>query len=156
MYLINGNYQPGQVFNYTFNNLCIGTLYEISIYLANLMNVPGILPNIKFQVCDSATGTVVLAERDTGDVPETVSMTWIKYGMSFVATTPSVVFLMISNAPGGYGNDFAVDDIVLRSCSNVGKTVCPPCSYIYDFVCVYDSLSFHVFLLCRSPISLRN
>jgi hypothetical protein len=125
MYLINGNYQPGQVFNYTINNLCIGTLYEISIYLANLMNVPGgILPNIKFQVCDSATGTVVLAERDTGNVPETVSMTWIKYGMSFVASTPSVVVLMISNAPGGYGNDFAVDDIVLRSCSNVGKRLC--------------------------------
>ncbi len=95
-----------------------------------------ILPNIKFQVCDSASGTVVLAERDTGDIPETARMTWIKYGMSFVATTPSVVLLIISNAPGGCGNDFAVDDIVLRSCSNVGKSLCPPCSYIYDFVCV--------------------
>jgi hypothetical protein len=125
MYLINGDDQPDQIYNYTVHNLCVGTVYELSIYLANIRKPSGaILPNIKFQVCDSATGTVVLAERDTGNVPQTVSMTWIKYGMSFVATTPSVVVLMISNAPGGYGNDFAVDDIVLRSCSNVGKRLC--------------------------------
>jgi hypothetical protein len=43
-------------------------------------------------------------------------MTWLQYGISFRAVSESVTLLMISNAPGGYGNDFAVDDIGFRVC----------------------------------------
>jgi hypothetical protein len=45
-------------------------------------------------------------------------MIWKKYGMSFITPTSSVVLLMISNVPGIAGNDFIVDDIQLRICSD--------------------------------------
>jgi hypothetical protein len=126
MYLINGDSQPDQIFNYTVYNLCIGEVYELSIYLANIRIPSGaILPNVRFQVVDSATGTVVLAELATGDVPETDNMTWIHYGMQFTAPTTSVVLLIISNAlEQGAGNDFVIDDLIFRSCSNVGMDQC--------------------------------
>jgi hypothetical protein len=126
MYLINGDDQPDQIFNYTVYQLCVGTVYELSIYLANIRIPSGaILPNVKFQVRDSTTGTVVLAEIVTGDVPETVNMTWIQYGMSFVAPNTSVVLLILSNAlEQGVGNDFVIDDLVFLSCSNVGQNQC--------------------------------
>jgi hypothetical protein len=94
--------------------------------LANIRIPSGaILPNVRFQVVDSATGTVVLAQIDTGDVPETASMSWIRYGLQFTATTTSVVLLILSNAlEQGTGNDFAVDDLVFRSCSEYGSSQC--------------------------------
>jgi hypothetical protein len=46
-------------------------------------------------------------------------MTWLKYGLSFIASSSAVDLLMISNARSGIGNDLAVDDIELHVCSSV-------------------------------------
>jgi hypothetical protein len=34
--------------------------------------------------------------------------------------------LMISNAPGGYGNDLVIDDITFRVCKAPGPPYIPP------------------------------
>jgi hypothetical protein len=116
MFLVNSDYQPHLFFNGTINNLRIGLRYEFSVYLANLMAVPGILPNVLFEVRSLTSGNNLLAQLTSGDVPSTSEMTWAKYGLSFTASSESVNLLMISNAPGGYGNDLAIDDITLRVC----------------------------------------
>ena len=72
-----------------------------------------------------------LAQLITDDIPECNSMTWWKYGLSFVASNRSVVLLMISNATGGFGNDLAIDDIELRVWSTADFGFCPSGQYIY-------------------------
>ena len=36
MMLVNADYNPGQFYNGTVNNLCVGQRYEFSVYLANI------------------------------------------------------------------------------------------------------------------------
>lgn len=68
----------------------------------------------------------LLAQLDSGNIPENTNvMTWQKYGLSFIATDSSINLLMISNAPGGGGNDLVIDDIALRVCSHEGTGFCP-------------------------------
>jgi hypothetical protein len=116
MFLVNANYLPGQFYNGTVTNLVIGRRYEFSVYVANLLTVIGIEPNILFQVRSPAPNNVLLAQITTGNIPASMTMTWLQYGISFRAVSESVTLLMISNAPGGDGNDLAIDDIAFRLC----------------------------------------
>jgi hypothetical protein len=125
MYLVNADYKPGQFYNGRVDNLCIGLRYEFSVYLANLCKPSGkINPNILFEV-RSVDGNVLLAQLESGDVAEHDTLTWEKYGFSFIATSSSVNLLMISNALGGGGNDLVIDDIALRVCAHEGSGFCP-------------------------------
>jgi hypothetical protein len=117
MFLVNADFKPGQFYNGIVNNLLIGRRYEFSVYVANLLVVTGIQPNILFEVRSPTLQNRLLAQLTTGDIPTSKDMTWLKYGLSFTAPSDSVTLLMISNAPGGYGNDLAIDDIALRVCS---------------------------------------
>jgi hypothetical protein len=125
MYLVNADYKPGQFYNGRVDNLCIGLRYEFSVYLANLCKPSGkINPNILFEV-RSVDGNVLLAQLESGDVAEHDTLTWEKYGFSFIATSSSVNLLMISNTRGGDGNDLVIDDIVLHVCAHAGTGFCP-------------------------------
>jgi hypothetical protein len=117
MFLVNADYTPDQFYNGTVSNLIIGRKYEFSVYVANLMAVPGIEPNILFQVRTPWPQNVLLAQTTSGNISMSQQLTWLKYGLSFTATTTSVTLLMISNAPGGYGNDLVIDDITFRVCA---------------------------------------
>ncbi|CAF1652161.1 unnamed protein product, partial [Adineta ricciae] len=117
MYLVNGDYNPGQFYNGTIKDLTVGQRYEFSVYLANPMAVSGIKPNVVFEVRSTTADKTLLARLTTGDIPEDKTITWRKYGISFIASTTTVNLLMISNAPGGSGNDILIDDITLRGCS---------------------------------------
>ncbi len=116
MYLVNADYTPDQFYNGTVGNLIVGKTYEFSVYVANLMVLPGIQPNILFQVRTPQPENQLLAQTSSGNISSTQQLTWSKYGLSFTATTSSVTLLMISNAPGGYGNDLVIDDITFRIC----------------------------------------
>jgi hypothetical protein len=117
MFLVNADYLPGQFYNSTVTNLVIGRRYEFSVYVANLLTTIGIEPNILFQVLSPPPDNVLLAEISTGNISASINMTWLQYGISFRAVSESVTLLMISNAPGGYGNDLALDDIAFRVCT---------------------------------------
>ena len=128
MFLVNANFEPGIFYNRTIGNLCTDLRYELSVYLANLCQPSGRLdPDVRFQI-RSADGNTVLTELNTGFIPKTPTLTWNQYGLSFIAPTSAVNLLMISNAPGGNGNDIVIDDIELRVCTlQEGQTgLCPP------------------------------
>jgi gliding motility-associated-like protein len=113
--LINASYQPSQFFVQTVNGLCPGTTYQFAAWVLNMASQTGqILPNITFSI-ESTDGTL-LDSTHTGNVPVTNPAKWNQYGFYF--TTPpgvsTVVLRMNNNAPGGIGNDLALDDITFR------------------------------------------
>lgn len=125
MYFVNANYEPGEFYKGTVNDLCVGLRYEFSVYLANVLKpIDKIKPNVRFEV-RSVVDNTLLAQLESGDIAEHNSLTWEKYGFSFTATSSSVNLLMISNAGGGNGNDIVIDDIALRVCSYKGSGFCP-------------------------------
>lgn len=114
--LVNASYQPGDFFLTSVNDLCPNTTYEFAAWLMNVLVTNGIKPNVTFTI-EKPDGTV-LGQFFTGDIPETTAPVWKQYGLYF--TTPpgnaSVVLRMTNNAPGGVGNDIALDDITFRPC----------------------------------------
>lgn len=110
--LIDASFQPSVFFTQTVNGLCDGTTYQFGAWIINMFQITGgIDPNITFTI-EKADGTV-LASYDTGDINITLPAKWQQY--SFYFKTPpginSVVLVMRNNAPGGQGNDLALDDI---------------------------------------------
>jgi gliding motility-associated-like protein len=116
--LVNASYQPGDFFLSTVTDLCPNTTYEFSAWVLNVMKpfFPSIRPNLTFRI-EKPDGTV-LASFDSGDVPVSGTPTWLPYG--FLFTTPGdnarIVLRLRNNAPGGQGNDLAIDDIAFRPC----------------------------------------
>lgn len=117
--LINASFQPGDFFVQTVSDLCPNTTYEFAAWIMNVLNRPGrggIMPNLTFKI--ETPGGVVLKAFETGDINNTSSPQWKQYGFFF--TTPAnnakIVLRITNNAPGGIGNDLALDDITFRPC----------------------------------------
>lgn len=114
--LVNASYEPSDFFVTTVTNLCPSTTYQFSAWIMNVLNTHGIRPNLTFHI-ESANGDT-LGKYSTGDIPETSSPEWKEYGLYF--TTPSnnaqITLRITNNAPGGNGNDLALDDITFRPC----------------------------------------
>lgn len=116
--LVNSSYNPGDFYVSTVNNLCGGTTYEFAAWILNVLrpSASGIKPNVTFTI-ETTAGTI-LQSFSTGDILETQSAVWKQYGFFFQtpANVTSVVIRMKNNAPGGAGNDLALDDITFRPC----------------------------------------
>jgi hypothetical protein len=119
--------KESELFNSTVNGLCIGSRYEFSAYLANIVkkNLNDPKPNVRFEVRAQTVQKDILAQTITGDIPDYETMTWSKHGVSFIASSTSVTLLMISNVTVIRGNDLAIDDIELRVCSTPYFGFCP-------------------------------
>ena len=119
--LVNASIQPNDFYLDTVKGLCPNTTYEFAAWILNML-VPsacggqGILPNITFRI--ETTGGTVLKSYNTGDIAMTNSGTWVQYVLflSTPANISDVVLRMTNNAPGGCGNDLALDDITFRPC----------------------------------------
>lgn len=115
--LVNATITPGDFLLTTVNNLCPNTTYEFAAWLMNVVSRFGeIKPNITFSI-ETTSGTI-LKQFSTGDIPETSSPVWNQYGFFFTTpgTNEEIVLRMKNNAPGGIGNDIALDDITFRPC----------------------------------------
>lgn len=110
MMVVNASFDTGLFYEQVVEGLCENTLYFFSADVFNLFeNGGGIKPNISFLL----DGVVVY---ETGDVPENSS--WNTYGFTFT-TAPgqtSLTLALRNNAPGGIGNDLALDNISFRAC----------------------------------------
>ena len=111
MMVVNASYQPGLFYEKTVD-VCDNTLYELSIDVINLFGnqFQGfILPNISFLI----DGVVVC---ETGDIQQ--DETWHTVRFSFVSgpSQGAVTLALRNNAPGGGGNDLAIDNISFRAC----------------------------------------
>ena len=113
---VNASFAPGDFFVTTVNNLCPNTTYQFSAWIMNVLSVSGIEPNITFSIEDANGDT--LGKYLTGNIPTTQSPEWKQYGLYF--TTPAhnaaITLHITNNAPGGNGNDLALDDITFRPC----------------------------------------
>jgi len=120
--LINANYQPSVFYLQTISGLCGGTSYQFAAWVMNVgIRTDQIKPNITFTI--SGTDGTVLNSGTTGDIPGGIRDNWQQYAFYF--TTPpgvnSVVLKMTNNAPGGIGNDIAIDDITFRTAGSSVK-----------------------------------
>ncbi|MBI1225466.1 MAG: hypothetical protein GC192_09550 [Bacteroidetes bacterium] len=111
MMVVNADYTPGIFYERTVS-VCENTPYIFSADIINLFlpQFPdAILPNVDFLI----NGNVVYS---TGDIP--MNMQWHTYEFAFTAPAgaPQFTFALRNNAPGGFGNDLALDNISLRFC----------------------------------------
>lgn len=112
MMVVNATFAPGIFYQQTINGLCDNTLYEFSADVINIVRASvsdHIFPNVSFLIDG------VEAFR-TGPIPQTEA--WRTYGFTF-ATQPGqdrVTLTLRNNAPGGIGNDLALDNISFRPC----------------------------------------
>lgn len=120
--LINASFNPGDFYVDTVKGLCENTTYQFAAYIANVLvpsacNSQGIMPNITFRI-EPTSGGAPLGLSQSGDIAASYATNWQQYGLVF--TTPpgvtEIVLRMTNNAPGGCGNDLAVDDITFRPC----------------------------------------
>jgi len=119
--LVNASFNPGDFYVDTVRGLCSNTTYEFAAWVMNVLKNSacgsnGIDPNLTFKI--ETTAGAVLATYNSGNIPEDASPTWKQYGLFFQtpAGVTSVVVRITNNAPGGCGNDLALDDITFRPC----------------------------------------
>lgn len=129
MAIINASYRTDSAFSQVISNLCPNTYYEFSAWFYNIcrfcacdsngrgafgsgFNGPdssGVNPNLTFKIDG-------LDYYSTGNM--TYTRQWIKKGFTYL-TGPSQTSMRVTirnNAPGGGGNDWAIDDISVRLC----------------------------------------
>lgn len=112
MMVVNASYTPGLFFEKKVP-VCENTLYEFSIDVISIaITRPGynpILPNLSFLI----DGKIACS---TGDV--IANSQWYTYRFSFNTApgTSEVTLSLRNNAPGGLGNDLAIDNISFRAC----------------------------------------
>ena len=109
MMVVNASVAPGLFYEQVVEGLCENTLYVFSADVYNLLLGNGIKPNVSFLL----DGMVVY---QTGDINN--NQQWTTYGFTF-STAPgqtAVTLALRNNAPGGGGNDLALDNIEFRPC----------------------------------------
>lgn len=137
MLVINAAYRIDSAFQQTITGLCPNTYYEISCWMRNICSkcgcdsngkgatnaagppfyIPttggdssGVYPNLTFEVDGVDYYT-------TGNILYTGQ--WVKKGFTFLTGLAQTSFTLkyFNNAPGGGGNDWALDDISVATCS---------------------------------------
>ncbi|HLX67981.1 MAG TPA: T9SS type A sorting domain-containing protein [Puia sp.] len=121
MLAVNGTYAPSSFFSTTVNGLTANTEYTLSFWVYNLCplcganpstggasGTPGVKPNIAFAIAG-------MDYYNTGELA--YSGQWVEGSFTFNSGAGTSVPISIrNNAPGGGGNDFAIDDITLTTC----------------------------------------
>lgn len=135
MLVINSSYRIDSAFQHTISGLCPNTYYEISSWMRNICSkcgndsnnvnassglntyIPtapgdssGVYPNVTFEVDG-------LDYYSTGNMRYTGQ--WVKKGFTYLTgpTQTSFTLKLFNNAPGGGGNDWALDDISVATCT---------------------------------------
>ncbi len=119
--LVNASILPSAFFIDTVKGLCGNSTYEFAAWIINVITTSSCngnsnQPNLSFTI-EKTDGTV-LQSYNSGNIPPASSPLWKQYGFFF--TTPAagsdIVLRIVNNAPGGCGNDLALDDITFRPC----------------------------------------
>ena len=114
MMVVNASFDEGLFYESEVTGLCENTLYEFSADIINVVkaNVANhIKPNVSFLL----DGQVQFS---TGDIPQNEQ--WNNYGFTFTTAVGqnSITLSLRNNAPGGIGNDLALDNISFRACGD--------------------------------------
>ncbi|MBC7875226.1 MAG: T9SS type A sorting domain-containing protein, partial [Ferruginibacter sp.] len=133
MLIINAAYRIDSAFNHTISGLCANTYYEISCWMRNICSKCGCDSN---GVGASGAGYIPSGPGDSSGVRPNLAIAldgvryytsgdlayngqWVKKGFTFRTGALQTSFTMrfYNNAPGGGGNDWALDDISVVTCS---------------------------------------
>ena len=118
MLLVNASYTPGEFYRRRVSNLCSNQVYRFSAWILNIHRAGAnvIKPNVTFQI--RSTSGVILGSVSTGDLIEENGEFWRNFYLDFKSdpTSSDVDVVLINNAPGGMGNDLAIDDISFSPC----------------------------------------
>lgn len=133
MLVINASYRIDSAFNQTITGLCPNTYYEFSLWIRNICSKCGCDSNGKGAT--GGAGYIATAAGDSSGVKPNLTLAingidyyttgdvaynglWVKKGFTYL-TGPlqtSLSAMVRNNAPGGGGNDWAIDDIALANC----------------------------------------
>jgi len=112
MMVVNASFSPGIFYEQIVDNLCENTVYEFTADVINLIRkgtTGHILPNVSFLIDN-------VVSYSSGPIPQDEN--WKTYGFTFT-TGPgqfAVKLTLKNNAPGGTGNDLALDNISFKAC----------------------------------------
>ena len=157
--LVNASFNPGDFFLDTVHGLCTNTTYEFAAWVVNVLKPGGfcgngIDPDLTFSI--ETTAGVVLAKQNSGNIPESGTPVWSQYGVFF--KTPiditDVIVRITNNAPGGCGNDLALDDITFRPCGPLVNAIVSSTGKDTAILCEGDGNS--ILLTANYPIGFSN
>jgi len=165
MLVVNAAYRIDSAFKHTISGLCPNTYYEISLWMRNICShcgcdsngtgasgagykpppatptdSSGVHPNITFALDG-------IDYYSTGNLLYTGI--WVKKGFTFVTGPLQTSFSMSlkNNAPGGGGNDWAIDDISVATCTpNLTMTPSPTVHACYG-----NAVDISCLVSCFSP-----
>ena len=125
MLIVNADAANEVMYRGTFQSpLCANQEYSLSFYAAFVGNATyqtkcnafgGFkYPQLKIRLRDGGSG-LIITDVSTTTIPGT---TWQQYGLKFLAPVSytNVILELINDAPGGCGNDIAIDDIQFGNC----------------------------------------
>lgn len=132
MMLVNAAPNAGVFLKTPVPGLKSNTMYELGLWLMNLCKPTKkcpfpLLPNLNIRL-ETPEGKIV-ANIVTGDLPRVQTPRWTQHRAYFTtpASTSTLMLVMSDNAPGGCGNDFALDDITFRECvPQITPVTAPP------------------------------
>jgi hypothetical protein len=110
--MINASYAPNEFYKQRITGMIPGTQYKLAFWAANLSPGSPLQPNILAGITDTSTG-VIIGSVSTGSLP--TDNAWHQYSFTFTATVTTGDVFLQNNAPGGFGNDLAIDDITFTN-----------------------------------------
>jgi hypothetical protein len=124
MLVVNSAYDSGPFLVTKVKGFKGGTTYQFGAWLMNLCKptkkCPSIiLPSLLIRLQTPSGKTV--AQFLTGELPRVESPHWTQHRAQFTmpAAETELALTFIDNAPGGCGNDFALDDISFSECVKI-------------------------------------
>ena len=120
MLVVNADLATSEAYRQVIGGLCPNTYYQFSVWVKNICPncgidingnaeyTPGVLPNL----------TLVVDGLDRISTGQLDTVGWQQRGFTFLtgAAETSITISIRNNAPGGGGNDWAMDDITLATC----------------------------------------
>jgi Secretion system C-terminal sorting domain len=126
MMVINASHAAGEFYRDTVSNLSANKMNNVYLYVMNV-NTLGTcgsgaqLPRLRFVVeaWNSSSNTFSqVTSFSSSSIPQSANPTWVKIGGSFMlpSNITTVRYIIYNDAPGGCGNDLAIDDITFSDC----------------------------------------
>lgn len=120
MLVVNADLATSEAYHQVISGLCPNTYYQFSVWVKNICPncgidsngkaeyTPGVLPNL----------TLVIDSIDRYSSGSLDTVGWQQRGFVYLTgpTETSITISVRNNAPGGGGNDWALDDITLATC----------------------------------------
>jgi hypothetical protein len=112
--VVNASYKPNIAIQQTIPAMCVNKKYQFSAWIRNLDQPVGLIPaRVEFIV--NGVGLYTTPVIPTGPAGKA----WQQVGFTFQTNTPTVTISIRNDTTGGFGNDWALDDIYIGDCQPI-------------------------------------